>query len=887
MKTCPICKRNWEDEFRVCPIDGLALQVIPESDPYRGKSVGQVRVGDKITDGELGPVYRGEDPIRGVVTIQFVPQSRLASPVLFEAFEDAVKLAAKLDHPNVIRVYHLEHAADGSAAVVSEFVDGVSLEDYRRSQPSLDVQQACRIIKEAAEGVLAAHRLSMLHGSLHPSRILVSSNGAVKVGGFHRSGLREDPFSAPATSNALVYLAPERTGIVRDVTIPDYRADIYSLGVIFYELLTGKLPYEAKSLQDLGSAMDVSPAPPSFSNPQVTPTLSRVVVRALSKYPGDRHKSVEEFIRELEAARQPMREPERDIRVGGYESPRPLDRRDDSGLFGPAPRRKESAESLWPEAAHAKQQGDGSIFSWFKTRAGGRSESRGVERSSAGGEDSFFSRKRRPSRDDETEEHTVVVSSRKASGQRRSLIDSFTSTFGDFRDSTGTDALPRRRFSSGVYVLLGVVGVVVIVGVVSLLLIFGRSSTGRLSVESIPSGARVFLNDEPKGETPLSTEVKADIYRIRIQLDGYETKSDMVEVTKEGSHKEYQLIKIEPLAVLKQVQTQEQSTNIIPPPPQGDHPPRSSLDPALNNALRSRNFFPPSAGNAWDVLQEWQQREGSAQSAGLEQARQQFCREVVATGSDLLEKRDANSVRKLLDQIRSHQPSPNCAADLQARYDAQISKSLSDLRINLRAAMDRQSYVTPEVDNALKYVRLILDVDPRDPEAKALESDIYTRALAQARARSDAKDHQEALNILTQLKNNYSNPPGGLEAINQGIERERRKLSLLVTLRQPLSVQVKHGHSLLRLRHRECTGILRVDGFTIEYQSTGEHSFKSSYDLLKSVSYNKGKLLLEGGAIPDGKIELEQAEKNPSPSLAEIYAKIDEYRKLRVEYLRP
>ncbi len=887
MKTCPLCKRNWEDEFRVCPIDGLALQVIPESDPYRGKSIGQVRIGDKIADGELGPIYRGEDPVHGVVAVQFVPQSRLASSVLMDAFADAVALAAKLDHPNVIRVYYLERAPDGGAAVVSDYVDGVSLDAYRRSQPALDVQQACRIVKEAAEGVLAAHRLSMLHGSLSPARILVATSGAVKVGGFHRSGLREDPFSGPVAPEVLAYLAPERTGIVRDVTIPDYRADIYSLGVILYELLTGKLPYDAKTLQDLGAAMDVCPPPASFVNPQVSPTLSRVVIKALSKYPGDRHKSGEEFIRDLEAARQPMREPERDVREAPLEVPRSRGVSDDSDLFAPIQPRGRREESPWPEARQAKREGDSSVFSWFKTRAGGRADSRSYERGSSAGDDSFFSRRRRPPKSEEPEEHTVVVSGRRGSGRARSFIDTFT-TFGGFRDSTGTDALPRRRFSSKAYMLLGGIGVALIATVVTLLLIFGRPSTGRLAVESIPSGARVYLNDEYRGDTPLSNlELKADVYRLRLQLDGYESKSDLVEVTKDGIHKEYQLVRMTAPAALQPVLSPPTLPPISPTTAPTGYPSRPSLEPAFNDAMRSRIFFPPAAGNAWDVLREWQQREGATQSTGLEQARQRYCREVVATGVDLLDKKDMNSVRRLLDQARSYSPVPNCVSDLQAKYETVISRSISDLRISLRAAMDRQSYVTPDSDNALKYVRLILELDPRDPEAKALEGDICTRALAQARARSEARDHQEALNIYTQLKNNYANPPGGTDNLNQGIERERRKLSLLAMLKQPLSVPVKHGHSLLRLRHRECTGILRVDGFTIEYQSTGEHSFKLSYDLLRSVSFNKGKLLLEGSSIPDGKIELEQAEKNPSPSLAEVYAKIDEYRKLRAEYLRP
>src|SRR5438309_4766412 len=104
MKLCPLCKRTWDDEFRVCPIDGLALQAaVVESDPYTGKTVGQARVGQKIADGEEGPIYRAEDPAFGPIAVQFISAEKVASPVLMETFERAVALASRVDHPHVIR----------------------------------------------------------------------------------------------------------------------------------------------------------------------------------------------------------------------------------------------------------------------------------------------------------------------------------------------------------------------------------------------------------------------------------------------------------------------------------------------------------------------------------------------------------------------------------------------------------------------------------------------------------------------------------------------------------------------------------------------------------------------------------------------------------------
>ncbi len=888
MKLCPLCKRTWEDDFRVCPIDGLALQAVEaETDPFAGKTVGAVKVSDKIADGDLGPIYRAEDPARGTVALQYINADRMASPVLMEAFEDAVQLAAKLIHPHVIRVYSLERAPDGTVTVLMEYVPGSNLRDYRASHPALDWNEACNLIKQAADGLSAAHRTSMLHGSVHPTRIMVGADGVVKVGGFHRSGLRDVADSAASKPEDLAYWSPEQLGIILDFPYPDYRADVYGLGITLYELLAGRLPYEAKNVQDLAAVMDAGPPlPPSFANPQVSPTLSRVVLKAISKQPVDRHRSMEEFLRELEAASRPFREPERHEpevpRSPGYPPAK-----DDSGLFatpGPA-RGRESVENIWPEAAQAPHSGESSVFTWFKTRVGGGKQAPSRKKAPAA-DDSFFP----SSKADDMDERTALATGpRRRGGRRRSFAETFTN-FGRGDDLTGTDFLPRRRFSSRVYLLMGLGGLVLVGAVVTLILMFGRASSGKLMLESTPPGAQIFLNDEYRGNTPLLIpEIKSDVYRLRLQLDGYEAVAATVEV---GPDKDVQRA----FVLTRQAPIQMSTPALVPPaptePPSSPAPvpvsggAKAPFEAMFNNALRSRNLFPPAPGSAWDVLQTWQQREAAAPTAALEQARQNFCREVETVGLEKLDQRDFQSVRGLLEQVRTRMPGQPCGGALQARYDSALSRSISDLRAFTNAAMNRQNYVTPESDNALKYVRLILQVDPQDNEAKTLEGELFQRGLDQAKAKADARQHQDALAIYTQLKAGYPNPPGGVEPLNQGIEREKRRMALASTLKVPYSVAVKHGHSFLRIKNRDCTGVLRADGFSIEFQTNGDHGFKLPYDLLKSVSYGKGKIVIEGTAIGGGKIELEQTDKNPSPSLADVYAKIEEYRKLRAEYLR-
>ncbi len=888
MKICPLCKRTWDDEFRVCPIDGLALQTVAsETDPHGGQMAGSARLKEKIADGDIGPVYKAEDPLRGSIAVQIISSDKLQSAALAEAFGDAVKLAAKIDHPNVIRVFSLEHTQDGQAAVLMEYVDGATLEDYFRSHPSMEVQHSCRLIKEAGAGVQQAHQLSMMHGSLQPSRIFVAADGKAKVGGFHRSGLREDDAAASPGSTGFIYLAPERTGIIQDIALPDFRADVYSLGVILYELLAGKLPYDARSAPELGVAMDAKPPlPPSMFNPQVSPTLSRVVLKAISKHPVDRHKSVEDFIHEIDAALEPIRQPE------PAEQPADPFARPAGGLPG-----KPQGENIWNETADVKKEGEGSLFTWFKTHVGGRKGSMETRPGRTESDASFYSQSATYRGADDTVGKTVVVSSQRGRSGRRSLLDTFTgfgrTKYGRDADLTMGDGLPPRRLSSKAYILMAAAAIVLIAGIVLWLTVFSGPATGKLAVKSSPSDAKVYLDGRYLGTTPLpATEIQAGAYLLRLEKTGHRPREET--------------IKIEANSIVNNTYPLEQETIFEPeftpggipeeteplqiPPRQAEAPATpaqtAKYESGVREAVLRGIFFPPESGNAWEILQDWQRKEGTTPTAAWQESKQLFCGELEKAGEERLKQRDYSDVRELLDQIGKYMEGQSCASGLKARFDESVQQSISLQRESVESFMRNGQYVTPDSDNALLRVRTILEkLAPQDEYAENKENEIFRLALDQARSKSKAGRHQEAVVIYAKLKNYYSNRPADLADIEREIEREGKLQNLREKLNESFSVKVKHEHGLLR---GSCTGDLRGNGFYIEY--TGEHSFKISYEQLKKdVSYEGNKITITSDSIKtdDGKMQLHQVEKDPNPSLLEVANRINEFRRLNEQYSAP
>jgi serine/threonine-protein kinase len=253
----------------------------------------------------MGTVFCAEDPlINRTVAVKVLHASREMAPDLVqisrERFRREAQAAASIDHPNVIRIYDFgEEAESGEMYIVMEYVSGSSLEAMLE-RSSLPLESAVRIIGQLAAGLDAAHAKRIIHRDIKPSNILVANDGTAKLADFGithvaSSSLTQDMrvLGTPA------YTSPEQV----NGKALDSRADLFSLGVLSYEILAGRKPFDGNDPISIAYAIVHSqPVPISVANPALPKSLDPVLERMLAKDPGDRFTSGREFHEALAAS---------------------------------------------------------------------------------------------------------------------------------------------------------------------------------------------------------------------------------------------------------------------------------------------------------------------------------------------------------------------------------------------------------------------------------------------------------------------------------------------------------------------------------------------------------------------------------------------------------
>jgi len=203
-------------------------------------------------------------------------------------------------HPNVVQV-HGCHEQDGKPYLIMELLTGGSL-NRQPGRHQMPLTEAAALVRTLAQTMDAVHRQGIVHGNLKPSKVLLAADGTPKIGGFI-IGRKEREVSAtilaPAVMGTPRYMAPEQ--LAGDTAAVGPATDIYALGLILYELLTGWLPFRAVTLWEMmAQVLREPPEPPSRVRPDVTPGLDAICLRCLAKEPKQRYPSAGELARELE-----------------------------------------------------------------------------------------------------------------------------------------------------------------------------------------------------------------------------------------------------------------------------------------------------------------------------------------------------------------------------------------------------------------------------------------------------------------------------------------------------------------------------------------------------------------------------------------------------------
>lgn len=309
MKECPACRRCFPDHFNNCPSDGDQLMHSIVGEPMLD---GRYQLEQRLGQGGMGVVFKARHLfLKTAHAIKIILPDLVGNdPMLITRFRQEAMAAAAVRHQNIIAVTDFGVARGTMPFLVMEFVSGKSLHDILEGQGRLSGAQALDIMAGIAAGVGAAHRHGIVHRDLKPLNIMLQdglpTTESIKVLDFGlakiKSGELLGSFVAAQTTGLMgspFYMAPEQWSEEE----PDLRADIYSLGVILYQMLAGDVPFKGPSIPAIMKKHLMSD-PPAFSDlgAQVPPTIEAVVRRTLEKEPENRPQSVEEFVAELREA---------------------------------------------------------------------------------------------------------------------------------------------------------------------------------------------------------------------------------------------------------------------------------------------------------------------------------------------------------------------------------------------------------------------------------------------------------------------------------------------------------------------------------------------------------------------------------------------------------
>ena len=253
---------------------------------------------EALGKGGMGEVYRAEDKKTGEeLALKLIKPEISADAKTIERFSNELKLAHKISHRNVCRMFHLSEEK-GTSYITMEYVPGEDLKSFLKRSRRLDIGTAISIGKQVCEGMAEAHGLGVVHRDLKPSNIMIDKDGNARIMdfGIARSLKTKRITGAGVMIGTPEYMSPEQV----EAKEVDQRSDIYSLGVILYEMVTGRIPFQGEtSLSIAMKQKSEMPKDPKEFNAQIPEDLSQAIMRCLEKDKENRYQSAEELLSEL------------------------------------------------------------------------------------------------------------------------------------------------------------------------------------------------------------------------------------------------------------------------------------------------------------------------------------------------------------------------------------------------------------------------------------------------------------------------------------------------------------------------------------------------------------------------------------------------------------
>jgi serine/threonine protein kinase/Tfp pilus assembly protein PilF len=255
---------------------------------------------EKLGEGGMGRVYKALDlELDRPVALKTIRTEKGRGPEVLKRFKQELILARKITHKNVVRIYDLGEAEGGVKFFTMELVEGQSLRDLLREKKTIPPKEAISFMRQMLSGLAEAHSQGVVHRDLKPQNIMVDRDGLLRIMDF---GIARTADTATLTGSGEMmgtpdYISPEQ---VKGETA-NVQSDLYSAGIILYELLTGDVPFKGDTaISKVVARLQVKPTPPRTLNPQIPPYLERIILKLMEVDPDLRYKTAEEVLQDLE-----------------------------------------------------------------------------------------------------------------------------------------------------------------------------------------------------------------------------------------------------------------------------------------------------------------------------------------------------------------------------------------------------------------------------------------------------------------------------------------------------------------------------------------------------------------------------------------------------------